>query len=128
MFIVLLDEPGLFVFASPAAAVQSIEPPDAESGIRAAFDHVGVPYRVAWTRPNQHSALFGNVGSVQFGEYQFVKAGQPDIAALIALLEEHSEAANPPESRDELRDLLKKLRVAAPVFDSDGSPGKTALS
>jgi hypothetical protein len=35
MFIVLLDEPGLFVFPSPAEAARLIEPPDAESEIRA---------------------------------------------------------------------------------------------
>src|ERR1051325_10175847 len=46
MFIVLLDEPGLFVFRSPADAVRGIEPIDAESEIRAAFDDAAVPYTV----------------------------------------------------------------------------------
>ena len=59
MFIILLDEPGLFVFDSAEAAVRDIEPIDAESEIRAAFDESGTPYKVDWLRPNKHrKALF----------------------------------------------------------------------
>jgi len=115
MFIVLLDEPGLFVYDSPESAVRSIEPPDAENEVRAAFSDEGVPYRVEWIRPNQHNALFGEVGVVQFGEYRFVPAGAPDFAALIALLEEHPGDTNPPEAADELSELLKKMRAVAAV-------------
>jgi hypothetical protein len=53
MLIVLLDEPGLFVFPTLDAAVIGIEAPDAESGmVRAAFDERAVPYKVEWLRPN----------------------------------------------------------------------------
>ncbi len=114
MLIVLLDEPGLFVYDSPESAVRDIEPPDAETVIRAAFDDEGVPYRVEWIRPNQHSALFGSVGTVQFGEYRFAAAGPPDIPALIALLEDHPQAV-PQDASDALRELLKKLRAVGAI-------------
>jgi hypothetical protein len=109
MFIVLLDEPGLFVFKSAVDAVRAIEPPDAESEIRAAFDDGAVPYRVEWVRPNRQSQLLGPVKSVEFGEYRFVAAGQSDPAALIAFLEEHSAFANPPEAEAELKSLLERM-------------------
>ena len=108
MFIVLLDEPGLFVFESPVDAVQEIEPPDAESEIRAAFDDAAVPYRVEWVRPNRRSTLSG---LVEFGEYRFIPAGQSDPAALITLLEQHSDFANPPEAEAELKSLLERMRA-----------------
>ena len=111
MFIVLLDEPGLFVFKSAADAVREIEPPDAESEIRAAFDDAAVPYRVEWVRPNRRSTFLGLVKSVEFGEYRFVPAGQPNPAALVALLEEHSVFANPPEAEAELKSLLERMRA-----------------
>jgi hypothetical protein len=113
MFIVLLDEPGLCVFDSPEAAVQAIEPPDAENEVRAAFSDDGVPYSVEWIRPNQHNALFGEVGVVQFGEYRFAPAGPPDIAGLIALLEDHPDYR--PDFGDALVELLRKLRAAAAI-------------
>ena len=56
---VLMDEPGLFVYPSPAGAVRDIEPPDAEVLIRAAYDDAAVPYRVEWLSPNRHSRFLG---------------------------------------------------------------------
>jgi len=111
MLIVLLDEPGLFVFPTPAAAVIGIEPPDAESGIRAAFDECGVPYKVDWIRPNLHrKTFFGLFHSVAFGEYRFVPAGPPDSAALIRLLEAHPKFTNPQAAEADLYSLLSSLR------------------
>jgi len=112
MLIVLLDEPGLFVFQSPADAVRAIEPIDAESEIRAAFDHSAVPYKVEWVRPNRHrKALFGLLQSIESGEYRFVPAGPAQPAALIELLEAHPEYTNPPEARAGLESLLARLRA-----------------
>ena len=111
MFIVLLDEPGLFVFRSPADAVQDIEPPDAESVIRAAFDDDAVPYRVDWIRPNQYTRLLGVVKYVSFGEYRFLPAGPADPDALVALLEAHPDFTDPPEAAPALASLLTKMRA-----------------
>jgi len=112
MLIVLLDEPGLFVFSSPADAVQRIEPIDAESAIRAAFDDAAVPYAVEWVRPNRHrNALFGLLESVEPGEYRLVPAGPAQPGALVALLEAHSAYATPPEARADLDSLLARLRA-----------------
>jgi len=111
MFIILLDEPGLFVFPSPADAVRAIEPPDAEAEIRAAFDDAAVPYRVVWTRPNQYSRALGIGWTVNFGEYHFVPAGPPDPAALVSLLEEHPNITNPPEAKAALASLLARMRT-----------------
>jgi hypothetical protein len=111
MFIVLLDEPGLFVFESAAAAVREIEPPDAESEVRAAFDDRAVPYRVEWVRPNRYRTLLGAVRSVEFGEYRFVPAGHADPAALIELLENHSDYTYSQQAKVELESLLERLRA-----------------
>lgn len=111
MFIVLLDEPGLFVFNSAADAIREIEPPDAESEIRAAFDEAAVPYRVEWVRPNRHRKLLGVLRSVEFGEYRFVPDGHADPAALLALLEKHFAFTDPPEAKAELESLLERLRA-----------------
>jgi hypothetical protein len=117
MFIVLLDEPGLFVFKSAAAAVREIEPPDAESDIRAAFDDGAVPYRVEWVRPNRYRTVLGALRSVEFGEYRFVPAGRADPAALIELLKNHSDYTHPPQAKVALESLLERMR------GSDSDPG-----
>ena len=111
MLIILLDEPGLFVFRSPADAVREIEPIDAESEIRAAYDDSAVPYNVEWVRPNRHrKALFGLIKSIDPGEYRFVPAGPADPTALIKLLEAHP-GTNPPEAKADLQSLLARLRA-----------------
>ena|SRR5437899_6150906 len=111
MFIVLLDEPGLFVFDSAAAAVLKIESPDAESEVRAPFDDAAVPYRVEWVRPNRRKTLLGPIESIEFGKYRFVPAGQPNPAALIELIESHSDYTDPPEAKEETEALLRKMRA-----------------
>jgi hypothetical protein len=110
MFIVLLDEPGLFVYESAEAAVKDIESPDAEKTIRAAFDDTGVPYTVQWIRPNRWREWFGSFGSVAFGEYRFVPAGPADRQALAQLLEQHPDA-NPPEAQAQLKALRHSLVI-----------------
>ena len=110
MLIVLLDEPGLFVYPSLEAAQADIEPLDAESEVRAAFDEHAVPYRVEWIRPNRTRKLFGLFGVVSFGSYRWVAAGPPDPTALIQLIEQHP-STNPPAARAELTALLPKLRA-----------------
>ena len=61
MLIVLLDEPGLFVFSSPDAAQREIEAIDAEQELRAAYNESGVPYRVEWLRPNRQREMLGGL-------------------------------------------------------------------
>jgi hypothetical protein len=110
MFIVLLDGPELLVFQSPADAVREVEPIDAESEIRAAFDDFAVPYRVEWVRPNFHRRLFGLFPVVEPGEYRLVPSGPPQPAALIELLEEHP-TTDPHEAKADLLALLARLRA-----------------
>lgn len=110
MFIVLLDEPGLFVFESADDAVRQIEPPEAESEIRAAFDDCAVPYRVEWLY-NRRRNLLGLLEPIPVGDYRFVPAGPSDPAALIALLEEHPAFAHPPDAEAELKSLLERMRA-----------------
>ncbi len=112
MLIVLLDEPGLFVFPSAVDAVREIEPIDAESELRAAFDEAAVPYRVEWVRPNrQRRTLFGLLKSIEPGAYRLVPAGPADPTALVRLLEAHSDHTNPPEANAKLMALLARLRA-----------------
>jgi hypothetical protein len=111
MFIVLLDEPGLFVFDSPETAARQIEPPDAESEVRAAFDDGAIPYRVEWIHPNQRKAITSSIGSIEFGEYHFVPSGQADRIALIELLERHSDYPDPADRKADLDALLQKMRA-----------------
>ena len=114
MMIVLLDEPGLFVFPSAADAARAIEPIDAESEIRAAFDDSGVPYRVEWVRPNRdRRRLFGLLKSTDPGEYRFVPAGPADPAALIQLLQAHPDSTEPPAAKAHLASLIARLRWRA---------------
>lgn len=108
MLIVLLDEPGLFVFRNAADAEREIEAPDADSIIRAAFDERGVPYRVEWLDPNSNKL------HVRSGMYRFVPAGPPDVRALIHLLDAHPDFTNPPAAQAELSLLLSRLRAAVP--------------
>jgi len=113
MLIVQLDEPGLFVFSSAADAAREIEPIDAESKIRAAFDESGVPYRVAWLRRNRYrKSLFGLLKSVDLGEYQLVPAVPAEPAPLRQLLEGHLDYTHPPEAKADLDTLLARLRAA----------------
>lgn len=120
MLIVLLDEPRLFVFRSPADAVREIEPIDAESEIRAAFDDSAVPYKVEWVRPNRHrKTLFGLLGSIEHGEYRLVPAAPAQPAALIKLLETYPEHTDPPEARADLESLL-----ASPSSSVEGDFGR----
>jgi hypothetical protein len=112
MLIILLDEPGLFVFPTRADAERSIEAIDVESQVRAAFDEHAVPYRVDWVSPNRrHKGFFGLFCSVTNGEYHFVPAGQPDTVALVRLLEAHPKFAQPPEAQAELSSLLSRLQA-----------------
>ena len=111
MLTILLDEPGLFVFDSPADAVNGIEPIDAESEIRAAFDETAIPYKVEWITRNRTSKFaFGLFTSVDQGEYRLVPAGPANPAALIDLLDAHSEYTSPPNALAGLRILLARLR------------------
>ena len=111
MLIILLDEPGLFVFTSATDAVRQIEPIDAEAEIRAAFDESAVPYRVHWLRPNRPGKWqFGLLKTIQNGEYQLVPAGPANRPALRALLESHLAYTNPPEAKGDLEALLARLR------------------
>lgn len=114
MFIVLLDEPGLFVFPSSAAAERDIEAIDAETEIRAAFDESAIPYRVEWVVPNRRQK-FLFLTSIVPGEYCFAPAGLADPSALIALLEKHPDHTNPPEAKTEIARLLAELRSNTPT-------------
>ncbi len=110
MLIVLLDEPGLFVFPSPEEAARAIAPVDAEAAFRAAFDDAAVPYRVEWLRPNRpRTGWLRWLRPVARGSFRFAPAGAPDPAALIALLEGHT-VAHPPESKTDLAFVLARLR------------------
>jgi len=115
MLIVLLDEPGLFVFSSPEAAVREIEPLDT-TGIRAMFDDSGLPYRVEWVTPVRRKILFGLLESDEPGEYRLVPAGAPDPRALLALLEAHSSHTDPPEAHPAVLALLEQLRSGTGQF------------
>lgn len=121
MLIVLLDEPGLFVFPSIADAMRAIEPFDA-SEIRAAFDDSAVPYCVEWIRPNRESGTFLRI--IQPGQYSLVPAGPPDPGALVQLILAHSDYTNPPAAKADLDSLLAGLpKGTAQPMQPGGSSG-----
>ena len=109
MLIVLLDEPTLFVYESLEEAAGSIEPPDAEAEVRAAFDERAVPYRVEWIRPNRRGRFLG-IRYVSAGDYRWMPAGPPDREALIRLIQAHP-ATDPPDAGAQLAELVAKLRA-----------------
>ena len=109
MFIILLDEPTLFVFESEESVRRDIEPPDAEVIVRAIFDEKAIPYQVEWLRPNIHRKWLLGVGSVQFGEYGLKPCGEANPSALIRLLKEYGDHVDPPSYKDSIARLLKTL-------------------
>jgi hypothetical protein len=120
MFIVLLDEPALLVFPSCDEAARSIQPADAESEIRAAFDDEAVPYRVEWIRPNRYGqTLFGATALIEPGEYRFVPDGPTDPAGLVILLEDQGEFVDPPDARPDVMSLLRAMRAIENVADPE---------
>jgi hypothetical protein len=101
------------VFPSADDAVREIEPTDAESEIRAAFDETGTPYEVQWARPNKRrKALFGLFESIEPGEYRLVPAGPSDPRSLVELLQPHSDSTTTPEAKADLDALLVVLSTA----------------
>ena len=113
MLIVQIDEPGLFVYPSAAAAARDIEPLYVDQVLRAVFDESGVPYQVEWVRPNRESrGLFGFFKSAVNGEYRFVPAGPAAPKALRTLLEDHLAQTHPAAVKNELERLLANLRAA----------------
>jgi hypothetical protein len=111
MLIVLLDEPGLFVFPTADAAEREIEAYDAKL-IRAAFDDSGVPYRVDWIKPKkQRKIFFGLLNSDYPGEYRLVAAGPVDLAAFARFLEAHPTHANSAAATPEFVSLRSRFRA-----------------
>lgn len=110
MLIVLLDEPGLFVFRSAEEAAVSIEPIDARAEIRAAFDEAGVPYRADWSASSRRETSGGLFVADDPGEYQFAATGPADPAGLLALLEAHAGYTDPPEEHAMVLALRERLR------------------
>jgi hypothetical protein len=111
MLIILLDEPGLFVFPTVNAAEREIEPYDADL-VRGAFDDSGVPYRFDWIRPKSHrKILFGLLSSEDPGEYRLVRAGPVDLAAFARFLEAHPAPANSAAAAPEFQSLRSRSRA-----------------
>ena len=110
MFIILLDEPTLFVFESEESVRRHLEPPDAESIVRAIFDEAAIPYEVEWLRPNVQRKWAPGAGSVRFGEYRLKPSGEPNPGALIRLLEEYGDRVEPASREESIASLLKTLR------------------
>ena len=111
MLIILLDEPGLFVFSGVEESVAEIEPWDAEHEIRAVFDGDGVPYRTEWIRPNRSGGRLVQV--IEHGEYTFVPAGPPDVSGLRRLLVDHPLVANPEHDAHAALLALRDAQAAA---------------
>jgi hypothetical protein len=112
MFIVLLDEPTLFVYESPEAAARDIEPPDARETLRAAFEDRAVPYRVEPLPRSGWMERLDRLFRVETG-YCFMPAGPANPAALVALLEGYPNYADPSEAKAQLQSLLKRLKPQA---------------
>jgi hypothetical protein len=103
MLIVLVDEPGLFVFASPEAAALGIELPDAVDEVRAAYDE-HVPYRAD---PGDVPWRIGCTVAVR--PYRWIAAGPVDRDGLAQLIRRHGDLVSPPEAGLVLQELLATL-------------------
>lgn len=110
MFLILLDEPGLFVYEDPSDAAADIESIDIEESLRAAFDDRGVPYRVDWPQgPPRRSPRILGLQAGSNVEYGFVPAGPADTRALTLLLDQHSEYVVPSDAIDRVQSLRSRL-------------------
>ena len=110
MLIVLMDEPGLFVYSSAEVATRNIELIDAENEIRAAYDDSAVPYRVERLKPSGSRGLVARVlSNVEPETYHFVPCGPADPAALVELISNQTDYTDPPEAKHDLQVLLGKL-------------------
>jgi hypothetical protein len=115
MLVVQFDEPSLLVFKSVLEAEREIEPIDAESEIRAAFDESGIPYGVRWVRPNRRGLAQG-VEFIDQGEYRLVPTGLPQPTALIELIEAHA-AQMDADAHSDLPVMLTRLRSLPGSWD-----------
>jgi hypothetical protein len=108
MFLTLLDDGCIHVYASPAAAATHIEALDVDLVVRAAFDDEARPYRAEWITPNTHGKLLGVVPWVANGEYRFVVSGERDAPGLIAVIR-GAVAVLPDAQSQWVRDLERRL-------------------
>ena len=104
MFIVLLDEQGLFVYSSAEEAAADIELPDAHREVRAAFDETGMPFK-----PDRE--VVETRWTVEVAQYRWVPAGPAQPAALLALLENFGKNTEPTSAHNPLQNLVLKLRA-----------------
>jgi hypothetical protein len=108
MFLVLEDDCCVHVYPSPQTAAMAIEALDVEDVVKAAFDEEGHPHRVEWIEPNRYRRIFGTSGSAVNGKYQFVVAGEPDPAALAAIIRQAREIF-PKERDQQVKELARRL-------------------
>lgn len=84
MILILLDEPGWFLYASAEDAARDIEAEDIAQCLRAAFDDTGQPYAPRWTRADPEPWM---------PPYRLVPHGDRDQEGLAALLKAHPDVA-----------------------------------
>lgn len=107
MFIVLMDEPTLFVFDSAEQAAAEIELRDAHCEVRAAFDEEGLPYK-----PDRE--LRETRWTVEVEPYRWVPAGESNVMELLALIERQRapiDAIDPNSATVRLERLAAALRA-----------------
>jgi hypothetical protein len=81
-----------------------VEALDAEACLRHVFDDQGQRFVIDWIKPNRR----GWVG-VTNGEYRLIPTGEPDVAALLAVLEHTGPRAFPRSDQSFVEGLVARL-------------------
>jgi len=82
MILVEEDDGCIHLYPSVDAVALHVEALDAEDCLREVFDERGQRYAIDWIKPNERTR-FGSTN----GTYRLVPSGNPDLGALLGILE-----------------------------------------
>jgi hypothetical protein len=86
MIFVVEDDDCLHRYSSLSEIISEVEALDAETVLRAVMDEHGQRYRIIWLRPNKRDRC----GAIN-GVYGLVPDGEPDLAGLREMVQNHQE-------------------------------------
>ena len=109
MILALEEDSVLYVYDTPAAAVEAVEGLDAEATFREVFDELAQPCSIDWVEPNRFGRKWlGFFRTCMNGSYRLVPAGGPNEAALLRAIRA-AVAIDPRSAEPTVRALAERL-------------------